>query len=374
VTAAKSPRTSEIFHAYLTSELKLTPLRGFAIVLLVGAIDEWIIGYLTGNWASRPLPTPPVIGVIGASEDFPHWIVAFIFQPVVWALFLWLPPATMAFLDRLATEAIPASHKQAFEHSRDSFVNVVKSPVISVLSLAVGIALLAAALSFTGGYTHIPWSYALVWHRVTLWSLRILAAGYCLAYAALYGILAMFYVSLALHRYGVQLHLYHGDNVAGLKFIGDFAVRLYQFTILSLSFLASDLILAVTVGNGLLGQINVILEAVTFPTVTLVSFIIPIYVCHLEMSKAKIVRINRESERVVAGLEALRAKPAPTKDEIESQGALIDLRKRLGDEIPTFPIDLSNIRQVSVFLVASFLPAILLILNVVAAFNALPHH
>jgi hypothetical protein len=164
--------------------------------------------------------------------------------------------------------------------------------------------------------------------------------------------------------------LYHGDNVAGLKFIGDFALSLNQLALISISFLISDSILALEVGHGIKGQMNLILEFIAFPTILLFSFVAPLIACRRAMREAKIAELNQKASQINAGLQRVEQTPNATKDQIEDLTALINLRQRLASDIPTLPIDITALRTFSVTFSVSLLPALIsIVIQIITFFN-----
>jgi hypothetical protein len=363
MVAASPSQTTQAFHNFLTAKLKLTPLRAFIALLIIGLVDELLIGFLTGHWNSTS-------DVLGAVEDYPHWIVSFIFQPAVWAYFLWLLPATEKMFSRIEAEAIPEKYVEAYRTSQVDFFKSINAPWISWLSLAVGVLLVVLSHFFTSSYHPVPWTYHLEWHRYSIWSLRLLAAGFCFSFSIFYSILVIINLNKVFGLYGVRLHLYHGDNVAGLKFIGDFALSLNQLALISISFLISDSILALEVGHGIKGQINLILEFIAFPTILLFSFVAPLIACRRAMREAKIAELNQKASQINAGLQRVEHTPNATKDQIEDLTALINLRQRLASDIPTLPIDITALRTFSLTFTVSLLPALIsIVIQIITFFN-----
>jgi len=348
----QSVQTTNKIHSFLTTKLRLSPLKIFVIVLAIGLLDELLIGYLSGYWESTSL-------VLGVRDDYPHWIVSFVFQPAVWAFFLWLLPAVTRVSDGIWNEAIPESHKDAYHQSQFAFLHFINSPVISWLSLALGIFLVVLSHYFTAQYIPAPWTYYVEWHRYTIWSVRLLAAGYSISFTGIYSILVMIQLYKVFKRYGVRLQLYHGDNVAGLKFIGDFVLKLNRLALISISFLVSDLLLALQVGRGVFGQKNLVSEMIAFPMLTLISFIVPLISCHWAMKDAKTDELNRQAAKIEVGYQSLQSTPDVSKEQIERLTTLIDFRERLRTDIPTLPVDITGIRTFSVSFVASLIPAVI---------------
>jgi hypothetical protein len=343
--------TSDPFYRLLADRLKLTPVLAFTILLAVGLLDELLGGFLAGYWNDSGR-------VIGASRDYPHWIVAFFFQPAVWAFFLWLPKATAELFQRVEREAIPAQHRAEYAAFQHSFWRRINSPWVSLAALAVAVTLMLASFYFTEQYRLVPWTHYVAWHRYTIWAARLLAAGYCFAFTIFYAILVMIRLNRVFARYGVVLRPYHGDNVAGLKFIGAYALRLNQLALVGISFLVSDTLLALQVGEGVLGAPNLIIEFAAFPILTVISFAAPLVACHNAMVEAKLGELNRYAAQIQTTMQALQANPNATKSQYEDLGAVIAFRERLVKDIPTLPIDVSGLRTFSLSFVASLIPAL----------------
>lgn len=345
----KSSSAAGLSNGLLKSPVRLNPFWVFAIVLAVDLIDELLVGYLTGHWTSSPT-------ILGARDDYPHWLVAFIFQPGVWAFFAWLPGATHTLLDRIGAEAIPEPRQADYRLSQEHFLKVAGSAWLYIISALLGVVLLVLSLFYTSSYHPVPWTYALEWHRDTIWSLRLFLAGSIFSYCLIYSFMVIFFLNRVFGRYGVRLHLYHGDNVAGLKFIGDFDLKLNQLALILIVFLLSDLVLALQYGRGVGGQTNVIIEVIGFPIILLFGFVAPLVAVHRAMQEAKVAEINEKADQIIDTLQKLSA-ANPTKAQIEDLTALISLRDRLSADIPTLPIDVAVLRTFSLNFILSLLPA-----------------
>lgn len=344
--------TSEPLFRFLKNVKINNPWTIFGIAWAVGFIDEIVVGGLTGNWLSRP-------GVVGVFDpnNIPALIMSLIVEPGLWAFFVGFPDAVFNLFKTFEVRNIFLSEKKNVLTQVDDLKRAESSWFLRILALPIAIGIATYAMVIFGGYKPVPWSY-LGWHYWVRFA-RIIGSSYVAVYALAWSFLALITLNRVFSTAKVKVNPYDGDNAGGLRFVGKFILDVSRLVLILVPLLVAEILFAVRLGRGVIGQFNLWVEITFLPILLGVMVFLPLTACRRAMFAAKEEFLTPMQMKIAEHIESAQGSDEISNEELEKITALIDFHIKLRKEYPTWPFDVSMSQQIGLGFVLSLLPILL---------------
>jgi hypothetical protein len=136
-----------------------------------------------------------------------------------------------------------------------------------------------------------------------------------------------------------------------------------RLALILVPFLIGETLLALYLGKGIQGQINLLAEAAILPVIALAIITAPVLSCRQAMVFSKQDTIKNFREEIQRRLKV--SGPDITKEDLEIVKTLIDFQAKLKKDYPTLPFNVDAYKLVGVNYLISILPVIISIISLI---------
>jgi hypothetical protein len=336
----------------------LNPSNTFLILLIIGILDEIIIGVLLGYLRS----TNQVVGVLD-KKNISLLLVSLVIEPSIWAFYIWFPNAAIQFFERLGQRGIIIGNQTEWKKHVEKLVSWGSSRFYKLLAILSAAILTIFAMFVIGRYQPTPWFFYVKWHFWILGLPRILASAYVAVYSVMWSIMTVITLDRIFNTTRLEVIPYHEDGAGGLAFIGIFILGMSRLALISVPFLIGETLFALYLGRGIQGQINLLAELTILPVIALAIITAPLLSCRRAMIFSKQDAIKNLREEIQRRLKI--SGPSITKEDLEILQTLIDFQAKLKRDFPTLPFNVEAYKQVGINFLISILPVIISIISLI---------
>lgn len=337
----------------LVSRWKLNWWIVFLAIAGLGLVDEILIGWILGHWETSQ-------DIIGVVDNFPHIIKAAIVVPAIWAFFVWLPKTGVDFFDALeGNNVLDRKGRKNYRDRVKSLHAFIRSKRLVAMALILTAILTVSAVNINLMYVPAPWT---VFLRAHFWIFRvpiILLTTYAFVYAAIWSVTLAAFAYSTFRDSWVKVVPYHEDSAGGLRFVGRLALGVSRLPLVIGIYAISEFLIALTIGQDILGHYNLVGEIIAVPILTLVGFAAPVLSCRKAMTRSKESELGKLAKQISNHMDTLSQDSRVATGELEHLTALIDLQSRLKKDFPTVPFDTSILRGFQLTFLGSTVPALL---------------
>jgi hypothetical protein len=321
-------------------------------------LDEIIIGVLLGYLHS----TDEVVGVLD-KKNISLLLVSLVIEPSIWAFYIWFPNAAIQFFERLGQRGIIIGNQNEWKKHVQKLLSWGSSRFYKFLAILSAGLLAVFAMQIISRYQPTPWFFYVKWHFWVLGLPRILAAAYVAVYSVMWSIMTVITLDRIFNSTRLEVIPYHEDGAGGLGFIGNFILGMSRLALILVPFLIGETLLALYLGRGIQGQINLLAELTILPVIALAIFTAPVLSCRQAMVFSKQDAIKNLREEIQRRLKI--SGPDVKKEDLEILQTLIDFQAKLKKDYPIFPFNVDAYKRVGVNFLISILPAIISIISLI---------
>ncbi len=336
----------------------LNPSNIFLIFLIIGILDEIIIGVLSGYLHS----TNEVVGVLD-KKNISLLLVSLVIEPSIWAFYVWFPKAAIQFFERLGQKGIIIGNQAEWKKHVEKLISWGSSRFYKLLAILSAILLAVFAMYIISRYQPTPWFFHVKWHFWILGLPRILISAYVAVYSVMWSIMTVITLDRIFNTTKLEVIPYHEDGAGGLGFIGNFILGMSRLALILVPFLIGETLLALYLGKGIQGQINLLAEAAILPVIALAIITAPVLSCRQAMVSSKQDAIKNLREEIQRRLKV--SGPNLTKEDLEIVQTLVDFQAKFKKDYPTLPFDVGAYKLVGVNYLISILPIIISIISLI---------
>ena len=235
--------------------------------------------------------------------------------------------------------------------------NVFKSKWAFIISLMASLLLLSSVV-YVSLYEYIKpvWSIYTKW---VFWGIGVpltMVVGFTFS-AGMIRALTIVYVLVRLSRdASITVDPFHHDKAGGLKFIGEFLIKVNALALIVGVFFVGEVAAAYQRGHGL-WQYNVVGESISLPLLTLAFFFVPIVSVHEAMKKQRDESFERLENMLRNRYQALLS-ASSSKEDVDSFLGLLKVYQQISDLFPVWPMDISVWGRIGANLGLSFVPTL----------------
>jgi hypothetical protein len=277
--------------------------------------------------------------------------------PGLWAFFVGFPGDLFELFHTIRSKGILHSEPENFQNQVDGLRKIETSWLFRIGILPLALLLTGYSDFVISKYHPIPW-YFLGWH-FWLFSIETMGAMYVAVYSAGWSLLALITLNRIFHTVKLKVNPYDEDNVGGLRFVGNFILKVIWLIVIIVPFLIAETLFAIRIGNGISGQFNLWLEIIILPFLLGILIYLPLSACREAMLNARDEYLRPLGEKINGHVIATHTASQISKNQLEDISALIDFQAKLRKDFPTWPFDISMFRQIGAGILLSLIPVII---------------
>jgi hypothetical protein len=338
----------------LINRLKFDHLRAGFLALLLGFVDLLIGAFLLGFNHSMD----GIIGVFDV-QNVPYLISYLITAPGMIALYVWLPVASVHLFNEIEARNVFGEAEEEYLKFIKDLSAKIASRWFMVVALMLAIGMTIVTVKTTFEYSQVPWFIFARWHFWFIWLPGNFITLYAFSYSLLWGVMVVIAIDTIFRKFELSIEPYHVDNAGGLRFIGDFALKLSRLSLIMGAFIIGEILLALSIGKGILNQINVISELISLPIITLIIFFAPIIACRRSMNNAKKQELGRICKEIQDKRKQMYSNNDFSEETIGQLVALINVQSILRRDFPLMPFDRAIMQAFGLGFLISFVPTLL---------------
>jgi len=336
---------------FLIQKLKFSPVKTFLLLVIVHVVIEMIPGIVYEATTVNK-------NYLGVFEDYAGLGLGLVIVPSSWAFFIWLPIiAKKNVLSLCQSDVISKKDREKFFKIVDQVIGITKKKYYYAIVVFISIAITVLAQITSERYDPPFWGHTIPIYNYILLVPKMALSFYIFVQYAIWTLLLIVLLNRIFNSISINLIPYHYDNASGLGMVGDFSYGIGRISLIMGLFIILEIVTALTRGQGI-SQLNIILEVIAFPILTIAFFFLPLISCRKEMVKAKEDILQSVGDKIQDAMKKINKNDDPSPSDFKEFNDLVNYQEKLREDIHTWPISVQLFRRFSLRFLISAIPGL----------------